>query len=106
VKESKRSTKKPSLERNFQSRVLDDLREVPDLYVFKKEAGALRGIPDVIGCYQGKFFAWELKRDTRSKPSVLQQYHLDLINKSGGLGRVVNPENYTSCFLELTGKEP
>lgn len=102
----KKSTKKPALESGFQSRVLGDLRKVPELYVFKKEAGALRGIPDIIGCYKGKFFAWELKRDARAKPSVLQQYHINNIIKSDGIARVVCPENYNSCFFELTGFHP
>lgn len=101
--ESKRSTRKPSLEKSFQSKVLRELGKVEGLYVFKKEAAAIRGIPDVIGCYKGRFFAWELKRDEKSKPSPMQLYNLDKINQAGGIGRLVSPENFNDSFLELTG---
>lgn len=98
-----RNTKKPALERSFQSRVIRDLKKVEGLYFFKKEAAAIRGIPDLVICYRGKFVAWELKRDARSKPSVLQSYNVDRITACGGVALVVHPENYRKAFLELTG---
>lgn len=94
---------KRGLERSFQSRVIKDLKKVEGLYFFKKEAAAIRGLPDILICYQGKFVAWELKRDARAKPSVLQSYNVDRINACGGVALVVYPENYRKAFLDLTG---
>jgi len=100
-----RSTAKPSLERSFQSRVIKDLKRVEGLYFFKKEAAAIRGLPDIVICYRGKFVAWELKRDARAKPSVLQSYNVNRITACGGIALVVHPENYREVFFKLTGIE-
>ena len=42
--------------------------------------------------------ALELKRDSKSKASRLQQYNLEIINKAGGLGLVVNPDNWVKVL--------
>ncbi len=98
-------SKKP-LEATFKKKVKRKLDAVPDLYYFVKEALALRGIPDIIGCYRGKFFAWELKRsyaETKKKTGriVLQIHVLNLINKAGGIGCLVCPENLDEKLKEL-----
>lgn len=82
------------------------LDPVPDLYYFVKEALALRGIPDIIGCYKGRFFAWELKRSAKeaSKTSgriVLQKHFLGHINRAGGIGEIVHPDNLDQKLSEL-----
>ena len=102
MKSSKQNTKRSVSEKSFQSRVLRDLGRIEGLYVFKKEAAAIRGLPDIIGCFRGRFFAWELKREG-GRVSALQTYNLDLINQAGGIGRLVSPCNYKEVFLELTG---
>lgn len=77
-----------------------------------KEAAAIRGIPDIIGCYNGRMFAFEVKRaksevyykDGREKISgrtVLQKYNLDKIKKAGGYACFLYPENYQEIFREL-----
>lgn len=75
-------------------------------YHFTKEALSLRGLPDIIGCYQGRFFAWELKRDKKeaSKKTgriVLQKHILGLIRKAGGIGEIVHPDNFQQKLKEL-----
>lgn len=42
------------------------------------------GIPDIIGCYKGLFFAIEVK-DTGKKTSLAQDVHIDNILKAGGI---------------------
>ncbi len=86
--------------------MLSELRKIPNLYVFKKEAAGLRGLPDLIICYRGKFFAWELKRSESAAHAnreghALQLYNLELIRGAGGIGRVVYPENFAECLEEL-----
>lgn len=76
------------------------------LYWFIKEAGSLRGIPDVVICANGLFFVWELKRDRSEAEKtsgriVLQKYTLQRIERARGHGRIVHPDNLEECFDEL-----
>ena len=48
-----------------------------------------RGIPDIIGCWRGTFFGFEVKAEGRGATKI-QQYHIDEIVKAGGFARVVN----------------
>ena len=98
------------LESQFQKQVkkkLDDLvRAGSPLYYFVKEAGAIRGIPDIIGCASGQFFAWELKRDRAEADKThgriaLQRYTLQRIHNAQGLGHIVHQENLVECLGEL-----
>ena len=93
-------------ESSFKQKVRERLSRVPGLYYFVKEALALRGIPDIIGCYQGGFFAWELKRskaEAKKKTGriVLQRLIIERINSAGGLGAIVYPENFDEEFSHL-----
>jgi hypothetical protein len=54
------------LESKFKKKVMATLKDIDGLFVFSKEAKSLRGYPDIIGCYQGRFFGWELKRSDSS----------------------------------------
>lgn len=94
------------LEHDFQKYVKARLNAEPFLYHFTKEACAIRGIPDLIGCYKGRFFAWELKRSAKEASKTtgriaLQRYTLKLICKAGGIGRIVHPDNFEECLAEL-----
>lgn len=94
------------LEKNFKKKVISVLKDIEDLYYFSKEAAAIRGIPDLIISYKGRFIAWELKRSKVAAGQwrdghELQKYNLLKINKSGGIGRVVYPENFEECLEEL-----
>jgi len=94
------------LEARFQHKVLADLRKTKGLFVFTKEALSLRGLPDLIGCFQGRFFGWELKKDEASTRrttgrTVLQRHILSLIVRAGGVGEFVCPENYQEKKAEL-----
>jgi len=60
---------------------------------FKKtEAGAIRGIPDLLLCYKGRFVAWELKTD-KGRLDKLQGFNLSKIDLCGGIAKVVRPSN-------------
>lgn len=94
------------LEKNFKKNVISTLREIEGLYYFVKEAAAIRGIPDIIICYKGRFVAWELKRSKAAAHAKrdgheLQKYVIEKINKSGGMARIVYPENFQECLEEL-----
>lgn len=46
------------------------------------------GIPDILACYKGRFLGLEVKLEY-NKPSKIQEVKIDLINRSGGIARVV-----------------
>lgn len=50
------------------------------------------GVPDIVGCHNGKFFAIECKAG-KNQPTALQQQHMQRIRDSGGVAIVVNEEN-------------
>lgn len=48
------------------------------------------GLPDIIGCYNGRFFALETKTpDKRSNTSARQEYVMTKIRQAGGIAQVV-----------------
>lgn len=48
------------------------------------------GLPDIVGCYKGKFFGLEVKEpDKRSNTSTRQRYVMHKIQQAGGISCVV-----------------
>ena len=89
----------------FQKRVLKELRE-RGVFCFTKEAKSIRGLPDIVGCYNGVFFGWELKTsesEARRNTGriVLQRHILRLIQRAGGIGEIVHPKNLHQKLEEL-----
>ena len=50
------------------------------------------GIPDIIGCYNGLFVAFECKANG-NKPTALQQREIDAIRTARGIAFVVDENN-------------
>jgi len=84
----------------FKNIVMKRLRELEGIWFFKSQEVAVRGIPDIIGCFKGRFFAIELKRDyaERSDSQALQEYNLDKIRECKGLGFMWSPNNWEKYF--------
>ena len=63
------------------------------------------GIPDIIGCVQGRFIAIEVKIDG-NKPTPLQVYYIGKIQECGGFSETVTYNNkkktYTIKNVEMT----
>ena len=50
----------------------------------------MAGLPDIIGCYGGRFFAFETKTpDKRNNTSMVQNRIIQKIRDAGGLAQVV-----------------
>lgn len=50
----------------------------------------MAGLPDIIGCYRGRFFAFETKTpDKRKNTSMVQERIMQKIRDAGGLAQVV-----------------
>ncbi len=94
------------LEHTFQRKFKKELDLIPNSYFFVKEAAAIRGISDIIGCVNGTFVALELKRseaEARKKTGriVLQKHFLKKITDAQGYAILVYPENAEQILREL-----
>jgi Holliday junction resolvase len=49
-------------------------------------------VPEIVGCYRGKFFAIECKAG-KGKTTALQEKNIAQIIAQGGLAMVVNEDN-------------
>jgi hypothetical protein len=96
-------------ESQFQKQVKRKLDKIENCWYFVKEAKSIRGIPDIVGVYNGVFFGWELKRSEREASKltgriVLQRYILSLIRHCGGVGEIVHPDNLDQKLKDLQEK--
>jgi len=73
--------------------VVAQLKALGAYYFYPVTGGyGASGVPDIVGCYQGKFFAIECKAGN-NKPTALQQRNIDAIAAQGGMVKVINEDN-------------
>lgn len=89
-------------EKQFEKKVREFLNSLPVQWHFKVFGNAFQesGIPDLLGCLSGRLVALEVK-SSKGKPSELQIYKIDLINKAGGYATVVSPKNWEEVKSKL-----
>lgn len=90
--------RKTTLESAFQTKVINYLHSI-GAYVIKIHVSSyqLEGEPDIICCYKGRFYAFELKQG--AKLSKLQKIKLNLIRESGGVAMEIrNLEQLKEVF--------
>ena len=76
--------------------VVKQLRNLGAYYFYPVTGGYGRsGVPDIVGCYKGKFFGIECKAG-KNVPTDLQRINLEGIDKQGGIALVVNEKNMHS----------
>lgn len=83
------------------SKYLNSLK--PSLWWFKVLGGDGQkvGVPDTVGCYCGKFFAIELKReDGKGSVDPKQEYEIKKIRKAGGQAIVAESLDEVKEFIE------
>lgn len=70
--------------------IMKYLKTVPRCFAWKEHGGmyGTAGIPDVIACIDGRFFAFEVKTDI-GKPTKLQEATIRKILAAGGTAVVV-----------------
>jgi Holliday junction resolvase len=82
--------------------VVKQLNSLGAYYFYPVTGGfGASGVPDVVGCYKGKFFGIECKAG-KNKPTTLQFQNLTKITAAGGISLVVNEENMNDV-LTLIG---
>lgn len=88
--------------------VVKQLQALKDCYYFYPVTGGYgkSGVPDIVGCYHGLFFAFECKAGG-NKPTPLQEMNIAQIREAGGAVLVVNENNVlvVTSFLENLAKE-
>lgn len=84
----------------FKEKVLSKLKDIPKCFVIKLQQVSKVGDPDIILCVNGFYVALELKVG-KNKATKLQAHKLEMIKQSGGIARVVTPENLDECLKEI-----
>lgn len=91
-------------EGKVKKKVVAILKEFDTYYFYPRTGGYGRsGVPDIVGCYHGRFFGIECKAGD-NKPTPLQQKNLDDISKRGGLVLVINETNIDEvrrCLIRI-----
>ena len=83
--------------------VVKQLKELGAYYFFPMTGGyGKSGVPDIVGCHEGKFFGIECKAG-RNKPTALQEKNLRDIKNAGGLSLVINEDNMAQVKGMLDG---
>ena len=74
-------------------KVVEQLKALGAYYFYPVTGGyGGSGVPDIVGCYKGRFFAIECKAG-KNKPTPLQHKNINAIDAQGGAVRVVNESN-------------
>tara|TARA_R100001440_G_scaffold67252_2_gene88492 strand:- start:750 stop:1076 length:327 start_codon:yes stop_codon:yes gene_type:complete len=80
-------------EKKVKRTVAKQLDDLGCYYFYPATGGYGRsGVPDIVGCFEGKFFGLECKAGD-NKPTVLQEKNLYHILVNGGISEVVNEQN-------------
>jgi hypothetical protein len=80
-------------EKKVKAKVVGILKVFGAYYFYPITGGyGASGVPDIVGCYRGKFFAIECKAG-KGKTTALQEKNIAQIIAQGGLAIVVNEDN-------------
>ena len=88
--------------------VVRQLKLLGAYYFYPVTGGyGMSGVPDIVGCYNGKFFGIECKAGS-NKPTALQNKNLTNIELAGGIAVVVNEKNMNDIegILKGVAKDP
>jgi Holliday junction resolvase len=88
-------------EKKVKNLVVKQLKELGAYYFFPATGGYGRsGVPDVVGCWNGRFFAIECKAG-KNTTTALQEFEIKKIREVGGVAWVVNEQNMDSVKAAL-----
>jgi hypothetical protein len=89
-------------EKKVKTKVVAILKELGTYYFYPIAGGyGASGVPDIVGCYKGKFFAIECKAG-KGKTTALQDKNIAQIIGQGGYAIVVNESNLEDVNELLT----
>ena len=80
-------------EKKVKAKVVAQLKTLGAYYFYPVTGGyGASGVPDIVGCYKGRFIGIECKANG-NKPTALQQMNLDKIAAQGGIALVIDETN-------------
>ena len=89
------------LERDFQSKLIKELKELfPGCLVMKLDSGYIQGIPDLLILFKDKWATLENKKSANASKRPNQEYYVDLMNKMS-FSRFIYPENKDKVLEDL-----
>ncbi len=92
-------------EAKVKKKVAETLKKLGVYYFYPVTGGYGRsGVPDIVGCYNGKFFGIECKAG-KGKTTPLQDMNINQIRAAGGIAAVVNEENLHTVADILNERE-
>lgn len=81
-------------EKNYENKIKKYIEDLGGWQVkFFANRMTKSGIPDILACVNGYFVAVEVKAQ-HGKPSELQKHHINNINKAGGFGVILYPQDF------------
>ena len=88
-------------EAKVKKKVVAHLKTLGAYYFYPVTGGyGKSGVPDIIGCYEGKFFGIECKAG-KNKPTPLQEKNLNDIKLNHGIALVINETNIDDVLSVL-----
>ena len=93
------------LEKDIVAKIKAYLKTVPRCFFWKEHGGqyGTAGIPDIIACIEGHFFAFEVKTE-KGKPTALQTVTIRKILEAGGTAAVVRSVDEVRALIEETDR--
>ena len=89
------------LERDFQSKLIKDLKKLfAGCVVMKLDSGYIQGIPDLLVLYKNHWAVLECKKSSTAIKQPNQEYYVDMLNKMS-FSRFIYPENKEEVLREL-----
>ena len=91
-------------EKKVKKKVTKQLDELGCYWFYPATGGYGRsGVPDIVGCYKGRFFGFECKAGGNA-PTPLQEKNLYHILVNGGISEVINEDNMNDIKAILEGE--
>ncbi len=90
-------------ESKVKKKIVEQLKALGCYYFFPATGGyGKSGVPDIVGCYKGKFFGIECKAG-KNMPTALQEKNLREIGEAYGIACVINEDSMNDVELILGG---
>lgn len=94
------------LEKDIVKAIMKYLKTVPHCFAWKEHGGmyGTAGIPDIIACVDGRFYAFEVKTET-GKPTKLQEAAIRKILNAGGVAVIVRSVDEVRAVMDAPRDE-
>lgn len=95
------NTRKPPLEKRTRTKIVKALNARGGHFEVTHGSPVVnRGRPDIIGCYRGRYIAFEVKRDAAGKPTELQKFTLEKIRRAGGIALLIYSVEQATAVID------